>query len=114
VTLADGRPLPDFLKPGDRVHLELHLPSPAAGVSVQALGGSNYHPVSLGGPGRIALRRVNRSGTVWTADVTVGKDADAFRCKGYPLVFHADIAGTSVPDLWFSAFTSLLRPAPGR
>ncbi len=114
VTLADGRPLPSVLKTGDKIHFELHLRSPAADASVQALGGSNYHPVSLGGSGRIPLRRVDRAGTIWSADITVGKDADAFQCKGYPLVFHADIAGAVVPDLWFSAYTSVLRPPADR
>ncbi|NOY80294.1 MAG: hypothetical protein GXP31_04730 [Kiritimatiellaeota bacterium] len=114
VTLADGRPLPKVLKAGDKVHIELHLKDPAADASVQPLGGSNYGPVSLGGTGRIPLRRANRAGTVWMADLTVGKDAGAFQCKGYPLVFRADVAGVNGPDLWFSAYTSVLRPPPDR
>jgi hypothetical protein len=104
VTLADGAPLPETLKPGDVLHFEVHLRDPAQDATVQVLTGSNYSALAINGEGYVQLFPADDTRRVWVAEVTLGPGTGKFTVEGYPTVFRASLVGGTLSETLASAF----------
>jgi hypothetical protein len=104
VTLADGAPLPESLKPGDTLHFEIHLQEPAQDATVEVLTGPNYSPLAINGEGYVQLFSVDDASRVWVGEVTLGPGTGKFKPEGYPVVFRANIVGGKLSETMASAF----------
>ncbi|MCX7599371.1 MAG: hypothetical protein N2512_11000 [Armatimonadetes bacterium] len=106
VTLADGSPLPEALREGDRLHFEVHLSAPADDVAVEACGGPTYEPIAINGEPAVQLRPADETRQVWVAEVAIGPGTGKFTPKGYPVVFKARVVGGQIEETLASAFVA--------
>lgn len=116
VMLADGRPLPKVLKPGDELLFHLILEKPAVDAVVDVMTGSSYKPLPINGEPTIQLRSpqpgasgAERAGTEWLARVKLGPGTGTFDQSrtGYPVVFRARITGGGIQETYASAFVGM-------
>jgi hypothetical protein len=103
VTLLDGAPLPESLKPGDTLHFEVHLQEPAQDATVEVLTGPSYSPLAINGEGYVQLSPTDESNRVWAGEVTLGPGTGKFKPEGYPVVFRANLVGGTVNSTMASA-----------
>lgn len=106
VTLADGIPLPEAVREGDRLHFEVHLAAPADDVTVEAYGGPSYEPIGINGEPYVQLRPADENRQIWVGEVTIGPGTTKFTPKGYPAVFKARVIGGQIQETLASAFVS--------
>jgi hypothetical protein len=103
VTMADGTPLPEAVKPGDTLHFEVHLREPAQDATVETLTGPNYSPLAINGEGYVQLFPTDDTNRVWVGEVTIGPGTGKFKPEGYPVVFRANLVGGALSETLASA-----------
>jgi hypothetical protein len=103
VTLGDGTPLPEAVKPGDTLHFEVHLREPAQDATVETLTGPNYSPLAINGEGYVQLYPADDTNRVWVGEVTIGPGTGKFKPEGYPVVFRANLVGGALSETLASA-----------
>jgi hypothetical protein len=98
VTMADGSPLRERLRPGDTVTFRVHLEQPASDVSVELRAGSAYDPVFLNGEPYVQLERAGTAdGRAWSATVVLRTDTVPADGSGaYPILFRAVVTGGAI------------------
>jgi len=106
VTYADGAPLGESVKPGDVLHLELHLAAPAQDVVVEVLTGPSYAPLAINAEPYVQLHATDETARVWVGEVTVGEGTGKFALGGYPALFKASIVGGDITETFASASVS--------
>jgi len=107
VTLADGSPLGDAIRKGDRLRFRAVLERPAHDVSVEVLVDRSFQPLSINGQPYVQLRKADGGvGRVWEAQVTVGEGTGTFDATRKPVLFQAIVADGRIWRTYASAFVS--------
>ncbi|HJN17382.1 MAG TPA: hypothetical protein QGH10_17890, partial [Armatimonadota bacterium] len=106
VTHADGAPLGFSIKPGDVLHLELHLAAPAQDAVVEVVTGPSYAPLAINGDPYVQLHASDETARVWVGEVTVGEGTGKFKLGGYPALFKASVVGSDITETFASASVS--------
>ena len=107
VTMADGSPLGDAVRKGDRLRFRVVLERRAHDVSVEVLVDRSYQPLRINGQPYVQLRKAEgKAGRVWAAQVTVGEGTGTFDATRKPVLFQAIVADGRIWRTYASAFVS--------